>query len=67
MAVLETIVSHEILQRGASDTYNFLEDVDLVEKHALLVLVHVALAEHLHGALSTVFSVNAHADLAEGA
>ena len=47
-------------------TYNFLEDVDLVEKHALLVVVHVALAEHLDGALGARLAVHAHAHFTEG-
>ena len=46
-------------------TYNFLEDVDLIEKHTLLVVVHVALTKHLDGALSSRFSVHAHTDLTE--
>ena len=46
--------------------YNFLEDVDLVEKHALLVVVHVALAEHLDGALGARLAVHAHTHLTEG-
>ena len=48
-------------------TYNVLEDVDLVEEHTLLVLVHVALAEHLDGTLSARVSLHAHAHLAESA
>ena len=47
-------------------TYNFLEDVDLVEEHSLLVLVHVRLAQHLNSSLSTAVSVDAEADLTEG-
>ena len=52
---------------SATATYDLLEDVDLVEKHALLVLVHVALAEHLNGTLRTRLSVHAHSHLAESA
>jgi len=52
---------------GKRQTYNLLEDVDLVEKHALLILVHVALPEHLDGSLRVGLSVDAHADLAERA
>ena len=48
-------------------TYDFLEDVDLVEKHALLVVVHVALAEYLDGTLSARLSVHTHAHLTESA
>ena len=47
-------------------TYNFLEDVDLVEEHALLVLVHVALSEDLDGSLGAGLSVHAHTDLSKG-
>ena len=32
-------------------TYDFFQNVDLVEKHALLILVHVTLTEHLDGSL----------------
>ena len=32
-------------------TYDLLKDVDLVEEHALLILVHVALSEDLDGSL----------------
>ena len=46
--------------------YNFLEDVDLVEKHSLLILVHVALSEDLDGSLGIGFSVDAHTHLSEG-
>ena len=47
-------------------TYNFLEDVDLVEEHSLLVLVHVALSEHLHSSLGIGLSVDTHAHLTKG-
>ena len=50
-----------------SSTYNFLEDVDFIEKHALLVVVHVALTEHLDGTLSARLSVHTHAHLTESA
>ena len=50
-----------------SGTYDFLEDVDLVEEHALLVIIHVALSEHLHGTLSTRLSMHAHAHLTKRA
>jgi hypothetical protein len=46
-------------------TYDFLENIDLVEKHALLILVHVALSQHLDSTLSAGLSVDAHAHLAE--
>lgn len=47
-------------------TYNFLENIDLIEEHTLLVVVHVTLAENLDGTLSSRFSVNAHANLTKG-
>ena len=50
-----------------SSTYDFLEDVDFIEKHALLVVVHVALTEHLDGTLSARLSVHTHAHLTESA
>ena len=34
-------------------TYNFFEDVDLIEEHSLLVVVHVALTQDFDGALGT--------------
>ena len=46
-------------------TYNLSKDVDLVEEHTLLVFVHVALAEHLHSAVSAGLSVHAHAHFAK--
>ena len=48
-------------------TYDFFQDVDLVEKHALLVIVHVALAQHFHRTLGARLSVHAHAHFSEGA
>ena len=48
-------------------TYNVLENVDLIEEHSLLIVIHVALAEHLNGTLSTRLSVHAHAHLTERA
>ena len=54
-------------RHSAAVTYDFLKNIDLVEKHALLILVHVRLAEDLDGALGTRLSVHAHADLTEGA
>ena len=49
-----------------SETYDFFENVDLIEKHALLILVHMGLTENLDGALGTRLSVHTHADLTEG-
>ena len=46
-------------------TYDFLQDVDLVEEHALLVLVHMALSEYLYGSLGRRFPVDTHSDLTE--
>ena len=48
-------------------TYDFFQDVDLVEKHALLVIVHVALAQHFHRTLGARLSVHAHAHFSESA
>ena len=48
------------------DTYDFFKNVDLVEEHALLIFVHVALPEDLDGSLRAGFSVDAHADFAKG-
>jgi len=47
--------------------YQATEDVDLIEEHLLLVLVHVALLEHFDRALGAGLSVLAHPDLSEGA
>ena len=47
-------------------TYDFFEDVDFVEEHTLLVLVHIALSEDLDGSLGTGLSVHTHTDLSEG-
>jgi hypothetical protein len=46
-------------------TYDLLKNVDLVEEHALLVVVHVALAQHLHCALRSRLPVHAHAHFTE--
>ena len=46
-------------------TYDFLQDIDLIEKHALLIIVHVTLAKDLDGTLGTWLSVHAHAHLSE--
>ena len=46
-------------------TYDFFEDVDLIEKHSLLVVVHVALTQDFDGALGTWLSVHTHAHLSE--
>ena len=48
-------------------TYDVLENVDLVEEHALLILVHVALAKHLHCTLGARLSVHTHAHLTKRA
>ena len=48
-------------------TYNFSKNVDLVEKHALLVVVHVAFSKNLHSSLSSGFSVDAHTHFAKSA
>ena len=46
-------------------TYDFLKDVDLIEEHTLLFLVHVALPKHFDGSLCCRFPVYAHANLSE--
>ena len=46
-------------------TYNFFKDVDLVEEHTLLVIVHVTLTEYFDGTLGARFSVYAHTDLSK--
>ena len=33
-------------------TYDFLENIDLVEEHAFFIFVHVTLSEDFDGALS---------------
>jgi len=48
-------------------TYNFSKNVDLVEKHALLVVVHVAFSKNLHSSLSSGFSVDAHTHFTKSA
>ena len=48
-------------------TYEFSEDVDFVEKHALLVFAHLDLSEHLDRPLRAGLSVHDHAHLAESA
>ena len=50
---------------GNDITHNFFEDVDLVEEHTLLVVVHVTLAEHLNSTLGARLSMHAHTDLSE--
>ena len=57
----------KLIRCSGSGTYNFFQNVDLVEKHALLVVVHMALAKNLDGALGTRLSVHTHAHLTEGA
>ena len=52
---------------GASSTYDASQNVDFVEEHLLLVLVHVGLAEDLDGTLSVGVPGHAHPDLAESA
>ena len=54
------------LRGQPESTYNFLENVDLVEEHALLVVVHVTLAQHLDRALGARLSMHAHAHLSKG-
>lgn len=46
-------------------TYNFPQDVDLVEQHAFLIIIHVALPEHFHSSLRTRLSVHTHAHLSK--
>ena len=48
-------------------TYDAFEHVDLVEEHALLIVVHVALAKHFDGALRARVSVHAHSHFTKGA
>ena len=58
------VVSQKTAHRR-KETYDFFQNVDFVEEHSLLFLVHVALSEHLDGTLGLGLSVDAHADLAE--
>ena len=53
------------LDANIDRTYNFLENVDLVEEHALLVVVHVGLTEDLDSTLSSRLSMDAHTNLTE--
>ena len=46
-------------------TYDLLENVNLIEKHALLLVVHVALPEDLDSSLGARLSVHAHAHFTE--
>ena len=48
-------------------TYQSSEDVDFIEEHSLLILVHVTLSEDLYSSLSSSLSVNAHSDLTKSA
>ena len=52
---------------GASSTYDPSQNVNFVEKHLFLVLVHVGLAEDLDGALGVGVPGYAHPDLTESA
>ena len=47
-------------------TYNLFENIDFVEQHALLVVVHVTLAEHLDSTLGARLSMHAHTHLSKG-
>ena len=51
---------------GDQATYDLLKDVDLVEKHTVLVFIHVTLAKHFDGTLSARLSVHAHSDFTKG-
>ena len=47
-------------------TYDFLKNVDLIEKHALLFFIHMTLSEYLYGSLRCRFPVYAHANFTKG-
>lgn len=47
--------------------YDFLKNIDLVEKHALLVLVHMALAENLHCTLGAGLAMHTHSNFTKSA
>ena len=51
--------------KGIYFTHNFFEDVDLVEEHTLLIVVHMALTEHLDSTLGAGLTMHAHTDLSE--
>lgn len=51
--IVSLLVFEELVHFDDVGVVNFFENVDLVEKHALLVVVHVTLAEDLDSALLT--------------
>jgi hypothetical protein len=53
-------------QANLGSTYQFSQDVDFVEEHFLLVVVHVALPQNFDGSLSSSISVHAHSHLSKG-
>lgn len=55
------------VEEEARETYQISQYVDFVKEHFLLIFIHVALPEDLHGSLSPGVSVNTHPHLAEGA
>jgi len=65
--VVTFLILKELVHLDDVGVVNFLKNVDLVEKHALLVVVHMALAKNLDCALGTRLSVHAHAHLSKRA
>ena len=61
------IATRVVPRRTAKEdsTYQASQYVDFVKEHSLLLVVHVALSEHLHCSLGASVSVHTHSDLSE--
>jgi len=48
-------------------TYDFFEDIDLVKEHALLVVIHMTLPQHLDSSLCACLPMYTHSYFTERA
>ena len=46
-------------------TYQFPQDVDLIEQHFLLVIVHMALSQYFNSTLGSSLSMDTHSHFSE--
>jgi len=65
--VVALLILEELVHFDDVWVIDSFENVNFVEEHTLLVVVHVALSQNFYGALSSRLSVNAHTHLTERA
>jgi len=65
--VVSLLILEELVHLDDVGVIDLLENVDLVEEHALLILVHIALSQDLDGPLGVRLSVHTKTHLTESA